>query len=218
MIRDFFLTKDLKPNYLYLLITFFIMITFPVLHLAIDEITWIFHICYSLVILTSIIYAYTKKKKISLGAAIGILAFITFWAETFVDNQFTMGANLIFNFLFFIFLLNQVIFETIREKNVTLNTLYAVSVGYFILGMMGFWLLTFLDILAPESFIGNVSNNRSYDLMYYSFVTLTSVGYGDIHTINAEGKAISLLIGIIGQLYVSFTIALIVGKYLNQKN
>ena len=76
----------------------------------------------------------------------------------------------------------------------------------------------FLDILAPESFIGNVSNNRSYDLMYYSFVTLTSVGYGDIHTINAEGKAISLLIGIIGQLYVSFTIALIVGKYLNQKN
>ena len=82
MIREFLLTKDLKPNYLYLLITFFIMITFPVLHLAIDEISWIFHICYSLVILTSIIYAYTKKQRISFGAAIGILAFITFWAET----------------------------------------------------------------------------------------------------------------------------------------
>ena len=217
MIRDLLLTKDLKPNYLYLLITFFIMITFPVLHLVLDQIYWVFHICYSIVILTSIIYSLTKNQKMSLEAAIGIMAFISFWSEAFFDSRIVMVANLAFNFLFFVFLLNQVIFETIREKEVTVNTLFAVSVGYFILGMMGFWLLTFLDILAPDSFIGNISQNRSYDLMYYSFVTLTSVGYGDIHTINLEGKAISLLIGIIGQLYVSFTIALIVGKYLNQK-
>ena len=217
MFGKIFLTKDSKPNYFYLLLAFFIIITFPVFSLIFGNPAFVFHVCYSIVFLTSMTYSYSKNKNASIGFMIGAIAFSTYWVAFFIDNDITQSINLITNFIFFIFLLKQVIFETLEEKNITTNTLFAVSVGYLLLGMMGFWLLTFLDQLIPGSFTGNFSTYRGYDLIYFSFVTLTTLGYGDIQAINPEGKAICLIIGIVGQLYVSFTIAVIVGKYLNQK-
>ena len=216
-LRKILLTETSEPNYLFLLIALMIMITFPVFALFFENTLWVFRICYNLVILTSILYSYEISKKITLSLVLGVLAFLSYWFEVFVDTELSQTINLLISFAFFAFLLFGLMVSTIKENNVTINTLYAVSVGYLLLGFMGFWLLTFLDVLVPESFIGNFSDYRGYDLIYFSFVTLTSLGYGDIQAINPEGKAICLLIGIVGQLYISFTVAIIVGKYLTKE-
>ncbi len=217
-LKKILLTETSEPNYLFLLIALMIMITFPVLLLLFDNTFWVFHICYNLVILTSILYSYEFNHKITVVSVIGTLAFLSYWLEVFIDSDLTQSTNLFISFVFFSFLIYRLMISTVQEKNVTINTLYAVSVGYLLLGFMGFWLLTFLDVLIPESFVGNFSPYRGYDLIYFSFVTLTSLGYGDIQAINPEGKAVCLLIGIVGQLYISFTVAVIVGKYLSKKS
>ncbi len=216
-LKKILLTETSEPNYLFLLIALMIMITFPILVLLFDDTFWVFHICYSFVILTSLMYSYEFNQKITIIFVIGALAFLSYWLDVLVDTDLTQSTNLFVSFVFFSLLLYRLMITTVQEKNVSINTLYAVSVGYLLLGFMGFWLLTFLDVLVPGSFTGNFSPYRGYDLIYFSFVTLTSLGYGDIQAINPEGKAICLLIGIVGQLYISFTVAVIVGKYLSKK-
>jgi Ion channel len=218
LFKKILLTKDSEPNYLFLLIALMSMIVFPLVAVFFNNPSWVFHICYSVVILTSTLYSIDQNQKITATFVLGILALLSYWLEVVADSDFSRSANLLTNFTFFIFLLVRSIMQTLKEKNVTINTLYAVSVGYLLLGLMGFWLLALLDGLVPNSFSGNFSVSKTYDLIYFSFVTLTTLGYGDIQPINAEGKAICLLIGITGQLYISFAVAVIVGKYLKRKN
>jgi len=54
------------------------------------------------------------------------------------------------------------------------------------------------------------------DLIYYSFVTLTTVGYGDITPANSLTKSLTILEAIIGQLYLTVLVALLVGKYVSE--
>ena len=56
------------------------------------------------------------------------------------------------------------------------------------------------------------------DFIYYSFVTLTTLGYGDITPNNSIARSISIFFSVAGQLYLTMIIAMLVGKYLNQKS
>jgi hypothetical protein len=50
-------------------------------------------------------------------------------------------------------------------------------------------------------------------VLYYTFVTYTTTGYGDILPASQFAKTFTILIGISGQLYVAIIIALLVGKF-----
>ena len=54
------------------------------------------------------------------------------------------------------------------------------------------------------------------DLIYYSFTTLTTLGYGDMTPTDVITKSLSIFEAIIGQLYLTVLIALLIGKYLAQ--
>jgi hypothetical protein len=52
--------------------------------------------------------------------------------------------------------------------------------------------------------------------MYFSYVTLLTIGYGDIYPISRIAHKASLLIGLAGQLYLVIITSIVVGKYINQ--
>jgi hypothetical protein len=54
--------------------------------------------------------------------------------------------------------------------------------------------------------------------MYFTFVSLTSTGYGDFLPLTPAAKSLSNLISITGQLYIAIIIATLVGKYLNKSS
>ena len=56
-----------------------------------------------------------------------------------------------------------------------------------------------------------------HDYLYFSFVTVTTLGYGDITPANALAKSIVIVIAISGQLYLTVLVAMLVGKYLSIK-
>jgi len=55
-----------------------------------------------------------------------------------------------------------------------------------------------------------------HDYLYFSFVTLTTLGYGDITPVSSFAKSITILIAITGQLYLTILIAFLVGKFLSR--
>jgi Ion channel len=51
------------------------------------------------------------------------------------------------------------------------------------------------------------------ELLYYSYTTLATLGYGDITSVTPVGRIISVLEAIIGQLYIAFLVARLVSIY-----
>ncbi len=52
--------------------------------------------------------------------------------------------------------------------------------------------------------------------LYYSFVTITTLGYGDIFPVSTAAKSCAILEAVIGQLYLVITVAWLVGVHISQ--
>ncbi len=105
-----------------------------------------------------------------------------------------------------------------REKVDNYVIIEAIN-GYLLLGISFSMLIAFINMYFPDAFNFKVPNDGtiSYDPLYYSFVTLSTLGYGDKLPVEAPAKAISLLITLSGQFYLVTVMAFIVGKMLTNK-
>ena len=92
-----------------------------------------------------------------------------------------------------------------------LNT--AVSI-YFLLAYTWAALYGAMANLYPGSFqLGTNSVDRQSDLIYFSLVTLSTVGYGDIVPLTGEARMLAALEGVTGVLYIAITVAILVSGY-----
>jgi hypothetical protein len=87
---------------------------------------------------------------------------------------------------------------------------------------MGVLFATWISILIffiPDAFNGlEASKVNAQEILYFTFVTMTTLGYGEITPIVPAAKSLSILISTSGQLYIAILIALLVGKFAgNQK-
>ena len=78
---------------------------------------------------------------------------------------------------------------------------------------------TFLELVDPASFNIDLSQPEDYLLVfqYYSFVTITTLGYGDITPVTEVAKAFSALEAVVGQLYLVIIVAWLVSTYKPDK-
>ena len=105
--------------------------------------------------------------------------------------------------------------KVLRTSQVTAELLAATMCGFVQLGMVGTFLFVFIDLWQPQSFANVVSGPGNVQpLNYFSFITLLTVGYGDIVPVSNVARKATILLGLVGHFYDVFVISLIVGKYL----
>jgi len=92
---------------------------------------------------------------------------------------------------------------------------------YLVIGLIFVALFCFVALLAPNAFAGfpPLEDNLSVagNLIYFSFVTLTSVGYGDIVPLHPLARSVANIEAIIGQLYPATLLARLVTLELEQR-
>lgn len=78
------------------------------------------------------------------------------------------------------------------------------------------WLI---ETLIPGSFSIShpVAIHQLHDFVYFSFVTMATLGYGDVTPVNEFAKVAAIFISLFGQLYVAIFIAVVLGKYLQHQ-
>lgn len=116
--------------------------------------------------------------------------------------------------LFIVFLVGSVVGHMMNQKNVTIYTLVNALNGYLLLGIMFMSLVAFCDLYLPGSF--NASGNSDMELVYYTLITLTTAGYGDITPQLPLAQSLAMLIAVMGQFYVAVVVAILVGKYASK--
>jgi|SRR5579862_7053495 len=112
------------------------------------------------------------------------------------------------------------LFSYLTSVRYVLRThLYTAVSVYLLLAMTWFALYCAIDAAFPGSFqLGsNILANRQSELLYFSLITLTTIGYGDILPLNGEARMLAALEGVIGVLYVAIMVALLVSAFKRQE-
>jgi hypothetical protein len=89
--------------------------------------------------------------------------------------------------------------------------------GFLFLGIIGGTLFELMHFFDSSSF-NMVSGFSGFSFYYFSFISITTVGYGDITPMTAPAQSLTLVLNIIGQFYLAIVIAVFVGKYINEKS
>jgi len=92
------------------------------------------------------------------------------------------------------------------------------AAGYIQLGLTGGILATTLEVFCPGSFsLGRMLPGEEVveRLSYFSFITLGSLGYGDVLPATALAESFAVLLSITATLYVSLMIGLLLSRYIN---
>jgi ion channel len=104
-----------------------------------------------------------------------------------------------------------------KPGSITTGRIYASASLYLILGMFWYGLYNLIDTVAPGSFAhmraaaaGGIPRGS---LLYFSFITLTTTGYGDVLPVSPVAQMAAALEAVTGVLYIAITVARLVASY-----
>lgn len=213
------LTQDcFKNRFLFLLISILCLLVFtPVLQGFIG--VRILMNAFITAILIFGTYAASKKIYITtIAVSLALPMLVSIWLSHFADMPFLVFVGDCFAIAFLAFLVIVILSFIFGEQEVTTNVIYASIVTYLLIAIMWAFVYSVLESIQPGSFtIGKDQidvGKRLY--IYYSFVTITTLGYGDITPATDLANSFSFLEAVIGQLYIAILIARLVGMQIAQ--
>jgi hypothetical protein len=119
----------------------------------------------------------------------------------------------------FALLLLVVLGQTFRAGPVTLHRVLGGISAYLLLGVVWAESYTLLEAVQPGSFSGAVDAGRaSRGWLYFSFVTLTTVGYGDILPVRPAARSLAMLEAVTGPLYMAVLLARLVSLAVTSRS
>ncbi len=137
--------------------------------------------------------------------------------STHMKLDFIVHTTSIITIVFFIYIIVVSIIRLAYGKEVgNLEFLRAINI-YFLIGIAGGIIFRMLYTIDPNSINVNDENVlATTDLVYFSFETITTLGYGDITPNSPLTKNVAVFLSFAGQIYLTMVIALLMGKYLRR--
>lgn len=123
---------------------------------------------------------------------------------------------------FLAFLTLVIIVAVFQDRAVTADTIVGAVCAYFLIGLTWGTVYALLVLLSPDALSVSPALTRAVGwgeehtpftplLLYYSFTTLATLGYGDVTPLSAGARNLSVLEGLTGQLYLAVLVARLVG-------
>jgi len=218
-----------EDNYIYMLIGLLALIVLdPILRKSFPEATEILT-TYSFISLMFIgVWSFLKNRILFItGMTLAALGLLISTINIFLElNTLFLIAHFII-ILFCILSAAVGITNIIFSGSITTNKIVGSINIYLLLGIIWAMLYVIIANLDPTAFNGiDVSATREFgsEFLYFSFVTLTTLGYGDISPASDLTRALAYLEAILGQFYLTILVASLVGAHiadqgkLNQDN
>jgi voltage-gated potassium channel len=167
-----------------------------------------------------IIFAIRSKRSHLIIASILVLPLIlSTWSIYIYESTHISIFTRIFGALFFGYAVIIILQMIARSTDITRETIFAAVVAYLLIALMWAFLYMILEMVAPGSFSVPDKSIRveTMQFEYFSFITITTLGYGDITPLTNRASALTLLEAIIGQIYLVVLVAWLVGMYVSRK-
>ncbi|MGW8315738.1 MAG: potassium channel family protein [Bacteroidales bacterium] len=134
-----------------------------------------------------------------------------------IHNPFFDSLASLANVVFFLVIVFHLISQVARSREVDLPVILESINGYLLVGLSGGILFAMTAVL-QEGSINGEQVSRFSDFIYFGFITMTTIGYGEITPVTGLARWVAIIVGVSGQLYIAIIIATLVGKYLSRQN
>jgi hypothetical protein len=155
-----------------------------------------------------------RARRIA-GALVGV-AVAGALVSLIVDQEVSRGMVGIVNGLLVagipVVIVRGVVRQLRAERAVTLQTVFGVLCVYLLLGLFFASIYTAAAAIGSEPFFAQGIDGTRQNHLYFSFVTLATVGYGDFTAASNLGRTLAMTEAILGQLYLVTAVSLVVGN------
>jgi len=129
--------------------------------------------------------------------------------------------KLVSYFIFYGIVTFEIVQQVAKAATVEKNVIMGLIGGYLALGLLSFFLFYVIEYVEPNSYsnlVLSAGENEKFteQLIYFSYVTLLTIGYGEIVPISELAQKAAILIALLGQFYIVILTAIVVGKFINQ--
>jgi len=168
---------------------------------------------FTIIFFLSVLSLEKSKKQIIVFA---LIASAFEWISFILDLKYLTIAAQVFTVSFFIIIVICYISAIAKSKIVNQKVILGSIIGYLLLSIIFGIFIELLVYFDPDAFsypftteMESSFNNK----LYYSLVTLSTLGYGDIVPKSPIAKSLATFISGVGQFYIAILVALLVGKF-----
>ncbi|MBW1744665.1 MAG: two pore domain potassium channel family protein [Deltaproteobacteria bacterium] len=183
-------------------------------------------IFFTLILLSGVFAVHQSKGPFIAALIMALLAGVGLWSYRLTEITAFGVMSHIVSMLFLGYLAAVILGHIFREKEITADMIMGAICVYFLLGWLWADIYGLLEMLKPGSFRPSqgsgvetwdyVSGVETWDYVYFSFVTLTTLGYGDVTPVSSAAQSFAILEAVTGQLFIAVLIARLVGTHISQ--
>ncbi len=165
------------------------------------------------------LYLITNRKRLLyFGGVLAGIMILTMWLDNFFEHDIFSTVSMICGILLTLVVTKNTLMLIIKTETVSREVVYAAMLLYILIAKM--WAMVYMLLYLIDAAAFNLSGGLGNLLLfeYYSFVTLTTLGFGDITPLTNVAKMFSALEAVIGQLYLVVVIAWFVGMRVATKS
>lgn len=188
-----------------------------------EWITTVSRLLYTFTMLASLYLVSANRNELIVGIILFIPAMTTRWMLAPAEPENQLLYYCFFQVIFLGYVMSSVYRYLMSARKIDANTIYASVVLYLIFGLAMALVYYAILIITPAAFGGKISPDLSdqdaatavlQELLYFSFVTQTTLGYGDVSPTLPLARTLALFQAIMGQLYLAVVIARLVGIHI----
>jgi hypothetical protein len=212
-----------RRKFLMLLLTLFIlMVVHPLLHATFAE-RLLWDVFFTCLVLVAFFVLFTERHLKLPAILLGVPTVAGAWIGYHVPGVPRLPALVAFHLVaavFFGFTVGAILRRIYQDKNISSESIYAAFCGYVLVGLAFGHLYTVIESVHPGSFHASAAmadappgeDKVFFLLSYFSLITLTTVGYGDITPAGHGARGLAVVEGILGQFYIAVLIGELIGK------
>jgi hypothetical protein len=170
-------------------------------------------------IFLSAVYAIRQKKSVFIIALLLVLLMEILALLSYLKDSPSLDViGNILGGLLLAYTATIILFHLFREDKITGDMIMGAICAYFLMGLIWGFIYSTLEFFQPGSFQMPQGTVNQATFTYYSYVTLTTLGYGEITPISSPARSFALLEAMMGQLYLAVLIARLVGIHIAQSS
>src|SRR5216110_620981 len=178
---------------------------------------------FSLVLVAGVLAVADRKRVLVIALVLAIPAIAGRWINHFRPDLIPPAVFLVAGLVSIAFVVGNLLRFVLRAPSVNTEVLCASISAYLMLGLMwtmAYWLVDQLTPGGAFSFNTNAGRQsmNGFNALYFSFVTLSTVGYGDITPLSRIARWLAALEAMTGLLYMTVLIARLVALYSSPKS
>jgi hypothetical protein len=212
-----------ERTYSYLLIAILLLLFVTPFITDSVGLSWLDDYLIIVVLLAALNNAATHRRHVMVGIVLGLLAIVARVASAHIEELPKSGhaAVTASTLVFLGYVVWHILNDVLRGRRLTAEKIIGAIVAYLMIGMV--WAMAYMlvelfepgSLRVPEDVVSLVRADPNEQpisvFVYYSFVTLSTLGYGDLTPVTATARTLSWVEAVVGPLYLAILVARLVG-------